>query len=81
MLEDYFVKPATVDRLRGSWIGAQIEDYLVWLVEHGYSVKSIWRRVPIVFAFGEFTRARGSERDRRVACARRGVRGGLGRPP
>ncbi len=37
MLEEYFVKPATVDRLRGSWIGAEIERYVEWLVEHGYS--------------------------------------------
>jgi integrase/recombinase XerD len=59
MLEEYFVKPSTVDRIRGSWMAAEIENYVVWLVENRYSVKSIWRRVPIVFAFGEFARARG----------------------
>ena len=31
MFEQYFVKPATIDRLRGSWIGSVIETYLVWL--------------------------------------------------
>jgi integrase/recombinase XerD len=61
MLEQYFMKPATVDRIRGSWIAAEIEKYLAWLVEQGYSAKSIWRRVPIVFAFGEFARGRGAE--------------------
>jgi integrase/recombinase XerD len=60
MLEDYFVKPATVDRFRGSWIAAEIENYLVWLVEHRYSRRCIWRRVPTAFAFGEFARARGA---------------------
>ncbi len=60
MLEDYFVKPATVDRFRSSWIAAEIEDYLVWLVEHRYSRRCIWRRVPTAFAFGEFARARGA---------------------
>ena len=60
MLEEYFVKPATVDRIRGSWIAAEIESYLGWLVDRGYSIKSIWRRVPIAFAFGEFARARGA---------------------
>lgn len=60
MLEQYFVKPATVDRIRGSWIATEIETYVAWLVEHGYSTKSIWRRVPIVFAFGEFARDRGA---------------------
>jgi site-specific recombinase XerD len=60
MLEEYFVKPETVDRIRGSWIAAEIENYLVWLVERSYSIKSIWRRVPIAFAFGEFARVRGA---------------------
>jgi site-specific recombinase XerD len=59
MLEQYFVKPATVDRIRGSWIGAEIETYLGWMVSQGYSIKCVWRRVPIVFAFGEFARGRG----------------------
>jgi integrase/recombinase XerD len=60
MLEEYFVKPATVDRFRSSWIAAEIESYLAWLVENSYSTKSIWRRVPIVFAFGEFAHERGA---------------------
>jgi len=60
MLEKYFVKPSTIDRIRGSWIGGEIETYVTWLSEHGYSTKSIWRRVPIVFAFGEFARVRGA---------------------
>ena len=60
MLETYFVKPETVDRLRGSWIATEIESYAKWLVDHGYSTKSIWRRVPIAFRFGEFARERGA---------------------
>jgi len=60
MLEEYFVKPTTVDRIRGSWIAAEIENYLVWLVDQGYSNKTIWRRIPIAFAFGEFARGRGA---------------------
>ena len=60
MLEQYFVKPKTIDRIRGSWIAAEIETYLAWMVEQGYSTKSIWRRVPVAFAFGEFARGRGA---------------------
>lgn len=60
MLEQYFVKPATLDRIRGSWIGAEIERYVDWLAERGYGTKSVWRRVPVVFAFGEFARERGA---------------------
>lgn len=60
MLEQYFVKPSTVDRLRCSWIGAEIETYLTWLVDHDYSARSIWHRVPTVFAFGEFAHGEGA---------------------
>jgi len=58
MLEEYFIRPATIDRIRSSWISTEIETYVSWLVDQGYSTKSIWRRVPIVFAFGEFGRGR-----------------------
>jgi integrase/recombinase XerD len=60
MLEQYFNKPETVDRFRRSWIAAQIEDYVLWLVGQGYSTRCVWRRVPTAFAFGEFARDRGA---------------------
>lgn len=60
MLENYFVQPATVDRYLGSWVGAEIEQYVVWLAGHHYSDRCVWRRVPLVFAFGEFACARGA---------------------
>jgi integrase/recombinase XerD len=61
MLEHYFVKPSTIDRLRGSWIASEVETYVAWLAKQDYSTKSIWRRVPLVFAFGEFARAQGAD--------------------
>lgn len=61
MLEQYYVKPSTIDRLRGSWIATELEAYVAWLVDQGFCARSIWRRVPIAFAFGEFARARGAE--------------------
>lgn len=60
MLDQYFVKPTTLDRLHGSWIGREIEAYVGWLVDRGYGTKVVWRRVPLVFAFGEFARDRGA---------------------
>jgi len=60
MLEEYFVQPSTVDRYRGSWMGAEIEKYVVWLAEHHYKDRYIWSRVPLVFAFGEFASAGGA---------------------
>ena len=60
MLETYFVKPQTVDRIRACWIGAEIERYAGWLSEHGYSTRTVLRRVPALVAFGEFARGRGA---------------------
>jgi integrase/recombinase XerD len=36
MLEKYFVRPDTVDRVRASWIGAEVERYVESLDEQGY---------------------------------------------
>ena len=60
MLETYFVKPQTVDRIRACWIGAEIERYAGWLSEQGYSTRTVLRRVPMLVAFGEFARLRGA---------------------
>jgi integrase/recombinase XerD len=60
VLEEYFVKPSTLDRLQGSWIGQQIEAYAVWLVDHHYRARSVWSRIPVAYAFGEFARERGA---------------------
>jgi integrase/recombinase XerD len=60
MLEQYFVKPATLDRIRGSWIGPEIESYVGWLADHRYGTKTVWRRVPVVVEFGEFAYGRGA---------------------
>ncbi len=60
MLERYFVRPQTVDRILTSWIGSEIERYVVWLAERGYSSRCVLRRVPLLVAFGEFARAGGA---------------------
>lgn len=61
MLEAYFVKPETVERIRASWIGAEVERYVGWLAEQGYGTRCVWRRVPLAVAFGEFARRRGAK--------------------
>jgi integrase/recombinase XerD len=60
MLENYFEKPTTIDRIRGSWIGTEIERYVGWLAEHGYRPVVVVRRVPLLTGFGEFARRRGA---------------------
>lgn len=61
MLEQFFIRPQTVDRIRGSWVGPAIEKYVAWLVEHRYAARNVFRRVPILMCFGEFARARGAD--------------------
>lgn len=61
MLETYFVKPETVERIRASWIGAEVERYVSWLADQGYGTRTVWRRVPLAIAFGEFARRRGAQ--------------------
>jgi integrase/recombinase XerD len=60
MLESYFVKPQTVDHVRASWIGTEIERYVDWLAERGYAARCVHARVPLLVAFGEFAWARGA---------------------
>src|SRR5437588_8178850 len=67
MLEDYYVKPSTIDRVRSSWLAPQIESYLEWLQAHGYSRLVVYRRLPLLFHFAEFTREKGC---RDVACCK-----------
>jgi site-specific recombinase XerD len=61
MLERYYVKPTTVDRIRSSWLSEPIDRYVGWLADKKYSVSSISRRIPLLVAFGEFARAHGAD--------------------
>lgn len=53
MLERYFLRPTTVDRIRDSWLGEPIERYVTWLSERGYAARNVFCRVPILLHFGE----------------------------
>ena len=58
MLERFFLKPQTVDRIMGCWLGPEIELYVTVLCKQGYSTRSILRRVPILTEFAKFAEAR-----------------------
>jgi site-specific recombinase XerD len=60
MLERYFIRPATVDRIRANVAGAYIEHYVSWLRTQGYADRNVFKRVPILCQFGEFASARGA---------------------
>lgn len=61
MLERYYVRPETVDRIRSSWIGESIDQYVTWLAEQKYKDRSVFRRIPLLVSFGDFARAHGAE--------------------
>jgi integrase/recombinase XerD len=60
MLNRYFVRPTTIDRIRASWIGAAIERYVEWLSEQKYAARNVFTRVPLLIQFGEFAKAAGA---------------------
>jgi site-specific recombinase XerD len=60
MLERYFLRPNTVDKIRASWIGEPIEQYVTWLTEQNYSSRSVLQRVPLLLRFGAFAHSRGA---------------------
>lgn len=60
MLEHYFVKPSTIDRIRASWISPAVEAYVAWLAENDYSAAVVHGRVPILVRFGDFARNAGA---------------------
>jgi integrase/recombinase XerD len=60
VLNRYFIRPTTVDRIRASWIGDAIERYVAWLSEQNYASRNIFVRVPILLRFGEFAQGVGA---------------------
>lgn len=59
MLEQYFSKPDTVDRIRDCWLGEPIERYVAWLSSQGYSARNVRSRVPVLRQFAAFVWSRG----------------------
>ena len=53
MLERYFMKPSTVDRIRASWLASEIERYGEWMDSQGYAIRNVYRRVPMLWWFAD----------------------------
>jgi len=60
MLEHYFTRPETVDRIRASWIGGPIQQYVQRLSELGYAPRCVLHRVPVLMHFGDFAKRHGA---------------------
>src|SRR5487761_313502 len=60
MLEQYFLRPTTIDRIRSNWLGSQIECYVEWMHAQKYAERNITRRVALLCHFADFARANGA---------------------
>jgi integrase/recombinase XerD len=60
MLERYYVKLVTVDRIRANVAVTYIEHYVAWMEAQGYSDRNVFRRVPILCQFGDFASRHGA---------------------
>ena len=56
MLEHYYVRPDSADRVRSSWVGDPIEKYVGRLTQQRYASRTVLRRIPLLMEFGEFAR-------------------------
>jgi hypothetical protein len=60
MLEQYFLRPTTVDRIRSNWLGPQIERYVEWMHVQKYAQRNITRRVALLCHFADFAKTNGA---------------------
>jgi len=59
MLEQYFLRPTTVDRIRSKWLAPQIEHYVEWMHTQKYAGGNITRRIALLCHFADFARTNG----------------------
>jgi integrase/recombinase XerD len=62
MLESYFVRPQTADKLRALWLGPAIDRYAEWLAARQAAKSTALRDVQVLVEFNRFAEARGIQR-------------------
>lgn len=61
MIEKYYVKPQTIDRIRANWLAEPIERYVTWLHDRGYGARNVFHRVPLLVRFGSYSQSKGAK--------------------
>jgi integrase/recombinase XerD len=61
MLDTYYLKPETIDRIRAHWLGKPVERYVTWMRERGYAPRNVFSRVPIILRFGTYAKTHGAQ--------------------
>lgn len=77
MLEKYYIKLQTIDRIRAHWLGEPIERYVTWLHDRRYRPRNVFRRVRCCCTLERMRSLRSQELDR-TAPTHPGIRPGLG---
>ena len=54
MLERYYARPRTADRIRGLWLGPAIEQYVEWMTQRQAAVQTVKGAVQRLVHFNEF---------------------------
>src|ERR1700685_4605247 len=62
MLDQYFVRPESADRLRGLWLGPAIERYAEWLASRPAAQATASPHPPSLGGFDQFAQRRGVQR-------------------
>ncbi len=60
MLERYYVRPRTADRIRALWLGPAIDRYVEWLAGRQAARDTVKRSVQALIQFNHFTQSRGA---------------------
>ena len=60
MLDQYYVRPGTIDRIRGLWLGLAIERYVESLSEKRAAVQTVRAAVQRLVRFNAFALSRGA---------------------
>ena len=61
MLEHYFVRPTTTDRLRALWLGPAIDRYAEWITARQVAKATAARALQVLVDFNYFTEDRGAQ--------------------
>lgn len=59
MLEQYFARPESADRLRAMWLGSAFDHYAEWLANRQTSKATALRNLQILAQFNGFVKRRG----------------------
>ena len=60
MLEHYFVRPRSVDRIRALWLGSAIDRYAEWMAERQAATQTVRGAVQRLVKFNTFAQSRGA---------------------